>query len=193
MVVELGHTCEVRQARTPAIRASFLGSCGRAAMLNWDVRARRQAPPQAKLRHSLTAPPEAGFGDEREARQRLVEGGRDSLFSSCARMIVYQNQNRKRRGAFRFWDGGEGGTTGRGRQTRARAKEPADWVKAIRRPWKTAARRHTETNDRRVHHQEGSNHRFFPYFFTRQQQWYVPVVYATGLCGVGALYALHGE
>ena len=31
----------------------FLGSCSRAAMLNRGVRARRQAPPQATLRHSL--------------------------------------------------------------------------------------------------------------------------------------------
>ena len=43
----------VRQARTNTIRAFFIGSSGRAAILNRDVRARRQAPPQAKLRHSL--------------------------------------------------------------------------------------------------------------------------------------------
>ena len=47
---------EVHEARTPTIRASFLGSSGRAAMPNRDARARRQAPPQAKLRHSVTAP-----------------------------------------------------------------------------------------------------------------------------------------
>ena len=42
-----------RQAQTPAIRASFVGSSGNAAMHNRDGCARRQAPPRAKLRHGL--------------------------------------------------------------------------------------------------------------------------------------------
>ena len=52
MAVEFGRTSCVRLGRTPTIRASFLGTRDRAAMLNPDVRARRQVTPQAKLRHT---------------------------------------------------------------------------------------------------------------------------------------------
>ena len=45
----------VREARTPTIRAFFIGNSGGAAMLNREVRARRQARPQVKLPHSPTA------------------------------------------------------------------------------------------------------------------------------------------
>ena len=31
--------------------------------------------------------------------------------------------------------------------------------------WRTTEGRHTETHDRRVHHHESSNHRFFPDIF----------------------------
>ena len=42
-----------RQAQTPAIRASFVGSSDSATMHNPDGCARRQTPPRAKLRHDL--------------------------------------------------------------------------------------------------------------------------------------------
>ena len=43
-----------RQAPTPVIRASFVGSGGSAAMHSWDGCARRQAPPRDKSRHGLS-------------------------------------------------------------------------------------------------------------------------------------------
>ena len=46
--VELGRTWRVRHGNLRFPRP-LLGGCGRAAMLNWGVRARRQAPPQATL------------------------------------------------------------------------------------------------------------------------------------------------
>jgi hypothetical protein len=71
--------------------------------------------------------------------------------------------------------------------TRARGKERAEWAKAMRRPWRTAAGRHTETHDRRAHHHESSNHRFFLDFYE--------AVVLTSLVFVELveLYTLHGE
>ena len=55
MAVELGHTWCVRHGiYDPCV--FFRQQRHRAVTLNHDVRARRQAPPQAKLRHSRTAP-----------------------------------------------------------------------------------------------------------------------------------------
>ena len=42
-----------RQAQPPAIRVSFVGDSGSAAMHNRYGYARRQAPPRSKLRHGL--------------------------------------------------------------------------------------------------------------------------------------------
>lgn len=59
---------------------------------------------------------------------------------------------------------------------RASVKEQAEWVnKAMRRPWRTPAGRHTETNDRRAHHHENSNHREFLGLFMRQCLYVVTV------------------
>ena len=63
----------VRQARTPAIRAFFIGSSGGAPMLNRDVRARRQPPPRAELRHSILRQYETGIDDEGKGRQIVAE------------------------------------------------------------------------------------------------------------------------
>ena len=53
MTVELGRTWCVRHGYLRFAR--FLGSSGRAGMLNRDVRAQRHAPPQARLRQSNRA------------------------------------------------------------------------------------------------------------------------------------------
>ena len=74
----------VCQPRRPTTRASFLGSCGRAAMLSRGVRARRQAPPQAKLRHTLTTPAGEGGG-----RQSIDERGRDGSCKPCAITLFF--------------------------------------------------------------------------------------------------------
>ena len=79
-------------------------------MLNRDVRARRQAPPQATLRPSLLRRYEAGYEDEGGARQSVDELGRDGLNSPCARIFVYQIRTASARIVL-FFGTGEGVAT----------------------------------------------------------------------------------
>ena len=82
----------VHQARTPTIRASLSGGSGTAAMGNRDVRARRQAPPRANLRHSLTPP--VGGRIRRGRRRETVgvdERRRDGFYPPCAIHFVFKN------------------------------------------------------------------------------------------------------
>ena len=69
------------------------------------------------------------------------------------------------RGALCFRGRRRRGTRWKGAATRARAKERADWPKAMRRPRKTEAGRHAENHDRRPRRHESSSHRFFMSFF----------------------------
>ena len=97
MRVATSHRCgtkvesyAVRQARTLTIRATLLGSSGRAVMLNRDVITWRQAPPQAELRRSLT-PPAGGWLRRRRRRETSEdERGRNGLNSPSTRFFVFQ-------------------------------------------------------------------------------------------------------
>ena len=139
----------------------FSGSSGRAAVLNRDVRARRQAPPQAKLRYSPTAPAGGWIRlrrkretERRPAGERLIE------VTLCDNFGVFRSEPQVR-GAFCFWGGGGGEPTGR------------EWQREhVRRSGAIGLRqrgghgerqhggRHTETHDRRAHHHESSNRPF---------------------------------
>ena len=94
----------VHQARTPKIHPSSLNSSGRAALPNRDVRARRQALQQAKLRHSLIAPA-GGWIRQLRRETELRRAGRQTELTL-----------RGGRGAFCFRGGGEVEPTGRGWQ-----------------------------------------------------------------------------
>ena len=84
-------------------------------MLNWDARARRQAPPQATLWRSLgrvegTAP--AG-GWIRRRRRRATErrrAGKTRIELSLNENFRFSDQHRKLRGAFCFLGRGRRGT-----------------------------------------------------------------------------------
>ena len=86
----------VRQARAPTIRASFLGSSGRAArsiISGMFVRGGRR-PHRPNLQ--LLRRQEAGFDDEGGGGQSVDERGRDGLNLPCARIFVFSDQNLKR-------------------------------------------------------------------------------------------------
>lgn len=91
-----------------------------------------------------------------------------------------------------FLGRGRRGTDWKGAATRARAKERAEWAKATRRPWRTAAGRHTETHDRRAHHHESSNHRFF-LDVLRGSSTYLLFTSSLFFVVLAELYTLHGE
>ena len=91
-----------------------------------------------------------------------------------------------------FLGRGRRGTDWKGAATRARAKERAEWAKATRRPWRTAAGRHTETHDRRAHHHESSNHRFF-LDVSRGSSTYLLFTSSLFFVVLAELYTLHGE
>ena len=114
------------------------------------------------------------------------------MTSPCARNFVFSDQNRKLRGAFCFLGRARRGTDRKGAATRARAKERAEWAKATRRPWRTAAGRHTETHDRRAHHHESSNHRFF-LDVLRGSSTYPLFTASLFFIVLAELYTLHGE
>ena len=114
------------------------------------------------------------------------------MTSPCARNFVFSDQNRKLRGAFCFLGRARRGTDRKGAATRARAKERAEWAKATRRPWRTAAGRHTETHDRRAHHHESSNHRFF-LDVSRGSSTYLLFTSSLFFVVLAELYTLHGE
>ena len=81
-------------------------------MLNRDVCARRKAPSQAKLRHSLLRWQAAGLDDEVGGRQSVDERGGDGLNSPCA--FFFSKSEPQVRGALCFFlDGGEGEPTER--------------------------------------------------------------------------------
>ena len=80
----------VRQTRTPTIRAYFLGGSGRVAMLNQDILARKQAPPQAKCGivepRLWVAGRRRGTERRRAGKERTEPAPRDS--------ICFSDQNR---------------------------------------------------------------------------------------------------
>ena len=82
MAVEWGRTWCVRHGHLRFARL-FIGSNGRAAMLNRDLRARRQQPTQVKIRHSLMRRQEARFDKEGGGGLSVDERGRDELNSPC--------------------------------------------------------------------------------------------------------------
>ena len=93
MAVQLGHTWCVSHGHLRF--ASFLGGRGRAALLNQDVRARRQAPPQAKLRHtvSLNAP----IRQQRKKRESEHRpAGKRRIELTLRENVCFSDQNRKR-------------------------------------------------------------------------------------------------
>ena len=108
-----------RQAETPAIRASSVGSNGNAAMHNRDGCAPRPAPPLVKLRHGFAQREPrrqgAGFDDNAVGRSSVDEQGRDELNSPCAKNCMFQIGT-DRGEHFVFWNGGEGEPTGRERK-----------------------------------------------------------------------------
>ena len=161
----------------------FCGSCGRAAMLSRDVRARRQAPFQAKLRHSLTA---LAGGWIRRRRRRDTErprAGKRRIEVTLCESFCLSDLTASGRNILCL---GRGRTDWEGMATRARAKERADWAKAMRRPWRTAAGRRTETHVRRAHHSREQQSCFSSDCFTWQE--YVLVIHDAGLCSVDESY-----
>ena len=156
----------LRQAQAPTICTSYITGRGWAAMHNRDVRARRQMPPRAKLRHSLTTP--AG-GWTRKRRMRETgrrRAGNKWIDSPCGRLSSFQIRTASCEEYFVF------GTRVKGNRPKWNGDEAA---------MTTAAGRHTQTHDRPTHHHERSNHRFFCIF---HEAVVLPVIYATGLCSV---------
>ena len=124
----------------------------------------------------------AGFDDEGGGRLSVDGRGRNGLNCHRPRFFVFQVSTASCEEHFVFWDRGEGEPTGTECQreqrehveaTRARAKERAEWAKVMRRTWRTVAGRHRETHDRRAHHLENTNHRFFFLGFSRGSNTYV--------------------
>ena len=147
----------------------FSCSSGRAATLIRDVRRRRQAPPQVKLRHSLAVPARGSIRQRRRRETERRRAGKRRVELTQRQNSCFSDQNRECEDAFFFWDRGRRGTDWKGVATKARAKERANWAKAMRRPWRMVAGRHTKTHDRRAHNHESSSHRFFFLnCFTRQ-------------------------
>ena len=114
-------------------------------MLNRDVRARRQAPPQAKLRHSLTAPVGGRICRRRKRETERRRAGKirialtlnekivSEIRTASARSILFSRRGRKR-------------TCWKGLATRARAKERPDWSRVMRRPWQQDGTRRPTTS-----------------------------------------------
>ena len=88
------------------------------------------------------------------------ELGRDLLNSRCTRILYFLIRTASARSIL-FSRRGRRGTDWKGVATRLRAEERTDWAEVMRRPCRTAARRHTETHDRRAHHNESSVIGFF--------------------------------
>ena len=166
-------------------------------MLNRDVRARRWAPPQAKPRHSLVRRWEAGFDGEGRGRLSVDKPGRDGLnYPCCARKYCFFPIRNASARSILFSGRGRRGVTRKGVATRARAKERAHRAKATRRPWRTAAGRHTETHVRRAHHHESTAVIVFfslILFVVRGNSMCLIDIYATGLCSVATRSPLWGR
>ena len=114
------------------------------------------------------------------------------MTSPCARIFVFFKSGPQAARSILFLGRGRRGTDWKGAATRARAKERAEWAKATRRPWRTAAGRHTETHDRRAHHHESSNHRFF-LDVLRGSSTYLLFTSSLFFVVLAELYTLHGE
>ena len=99
--------------------------------------------------------------------------------------FLFSGQYQKLREALCFLGRWRRGTDWKGTDTRARARERTEWAKTLRLPWTKAARRYTETRDRRAHHHESKIHRIFSGFLMRQ---YLLPTYVIGYCSLAVLY-----
>ena len=86
----------VRQARTPTDHGLVLVGIGRAAMINRDVRARKQASPHTQLRPSITAPAAGCMHSKTEEEgDKASTSGEETSRTNPARQILLSDRNRK--------------------------------------------------------------------------------------------------
>ena len=173
----------VRQARTPAIRASFGGSSGRAAMLNRDVRARRQAPPRAILRHSSLTAPAGGWIRRRRGRETEPRrAGKRRVVLALRENYCFSRSEPHVRGAFCFWEGGEGDRLeGSGNESTCEAAGRLGQAdEAAMENGSRAAHGKPRPACTPLREQQKSSF-FFPIFLRGSSMYQVSVIYVTGL------------
>ena len=128
--VELGRTWCVRHRHLRFARIFRAAAAEQQSSIGMSVRGgrRHHKPNHGTVYLRLQ---EAGFDDEGGGRESVRERGRDGLNSPRARISVFQIRTASARSIL-VLEWRRGGTDWKGVATRTRAKERADWAKAMR-------------------------------------------------------------